>query len=96
MENKEEAAAYLAYWCDQAEESKIFPMLKFGRTVKYHWSGIVNYIEHRLSNGILEGINSKIQLAKRRARGYANKKNFINMIYLIAGKLKFRFPPIST
>lgn len=96
MKNKEEASAYLAYWCDQAAESKIFPMMKFGRTVKYHWTGIVNYIEHRLSNGILEGINSKIQLAKRRARGYANKKNFINMIYLIAGKLKFRFPPVST
>jgi len=30
--------------------------------------------------GILEGINSKIQLAKRRARGFRNIKNFINMI----------------
>jgi len=40
----------------------------------------------------MEGINNKIQLAKRRARGYRNITNFINMIYFIAGKLKFNYP----
>ncbi|MDP2302121.1 MAG: transposase, partial [Ignavibacteria bacterium] len=39
-----------------------------------------------------ESINSKIQLAKRRARGFRNTTNFINMIYFIAGKLKFDYP----
>lgn len=45
-----------------------------------------------ISNGILEGINSKIQLAKRRDRGYTNIENFISMIYFIAGKLKVDYP----
>jgi len=40
----------------------------------------------------LEGINSKIQLAKRRAGEYRNIDNFISMIYLIVGKLKFNYP----
>jgi transposase len=31
----------------------------------------------------LEGINSKVQLAKRRAKGYRNTDNFINMIYFL-------------
>ncbi|HED06000.1 MAG TPA: ISL3 family transposase, partial [Ignavibacteria bacterium] len=44
------------------------------------------------NNGILEGINSKIQLAKRRASGFRNIDNFINMIYFISGKLKFDYP----
>ena len=35
------------------------------------------------------GINSKIQLAKWRARGFRNIKNFINMIRVIYGKVKF-------
>ncbi|MDR0606607.1 MAG: transposase, partial [Bacteroidales bacterium] len=39
-----------------------------------------------------EGINAKIQLAKRRARGYRNVKNFINMIYFISAKLNFDYP----
>ena len=92
MEDVAEAEAFLTFWCDLAEEAKIHPFIKFVNTLKSHWTGIVNYIESNLSNGILEGINSKIQLAKRRARGYRNTENFINMIYLIAGKLKFNYP----
>ena len=34
----------------------------------------------------------EIQLAKRRARGYRNINNFINMIYFLCGKLKFDYP----
>jgi len=46
----------------------------------------INYFDTKLTN-VLEGINSKIQLAKRRIRG-RNIKNFIYMIRLICGKLK--------
>ena len=92
MEDKEEAESYLAFWCDLAQESKIFPFQTVVKTIRSHWSGIINYIQSRINNGILEGINSKIQLAKKRARGYRNTYNFINMIYFIAGKLNFNYP----
>jgi len=42
--------------------------------------------------GILEGLNSKIQLAKKRARVYGNINNFINIVYFTCGKLKFNYP----
>ena len=87
-----EAEGYLAYWCDLARESKIQPFIKAVETIQNHWRGIVNYIKSKINNGILEGLNSKIQLAKKRARGYKNIDNFINMIYFIAGKLKFDYP----
>ena len=90
--DKEQAAAYLAWWCDQVDDSGIFPFKKFVTTVRAHWSGIVNWYDHKISNGILEGINSKVQLAKRRARGFRNIDNFINMIYFIAGDLDFDYP----
>jgi transposase len=92
MDNEQDAAGFLSYWCDLVLESKIQPLIKFANTVKAHWSGIVSYTTYKITNGILEGTNSKIQLAKRRARGYTNTKNFINMIYFIAGKLKFNYP----
>lgn len=95
FKTKDEAGAFLSYWCDLAEESKIYPFIKAANTLKAHWSGLVNYAETNLNNGILEGINSKIQLAKKRARGYRNINNFINMIYFIAGKLKFDYPKYS-
>ena len=60
--------------------------------VRVHWSGIVHFVTSHITNGILEGINCKIQLAKRRARGYRNINNFINMIYYLCGKLKFDYP----
>ena len=92
MRDKEQAAAYLAWWCDHVEDSGIIPLQKFARTVKAHWSGIVAWYDKKISNGLLEGINGKIQLAKRRARSYRNRENCINMIYFIAGDLDFDYP----
>jgi len=92
MENIQDAAGFLAFWCDLVREAGIIPFIKFSNTVIAHWSGIVNYIDSRISNGVLEGINSKIQLVKRRARGFRNPQNFINMIYFNCGKLKFDYP----
>lgn len=96
IKNKQEAESYLAFWCDLVDEAKIQPFIKAAKTIRAHWKGIVNYIDSRINNGILEGLNSKIQLAKKRARGYRNTKNFINMIYFICGKLKFDYPSYST
>ena len=96
MKNPAEAEGFLAFWCDLAEEAAITPFTKFARTVRKHWKGIVNYIQAPINNGVLEGINSKIQLAKRRARGYRNTTNFINMIYFTCGKLNFDYPQYST
>ncbi len=92
LKNTEEAEGYLAFWCDMAEGSKIYPFIKVVKMIKAHWSGIMNYMESRITNGILEGINSKIQLMKKRARGYRNIENFIHMIYFTCGKLKFDYP----
>jgi len=72
MPDKPAAAAFLKQWCAEVDEAKIPAFMKSAGTVKAHWSGIVHYVESRLSNGILEGINNKVQLAKRRARGYRN------------------------
>jgi len=82
----------LLLFSNNAKESGIQPLIKFVGLLKGHWSSIVNYFDTKLTNGILEGINSKIQLAKRRARGFRNIKNFINMIRLICGKLKICYP----
>ncbi|HNI03645.1 MAG TPA: transposase [Flavobacteriales bacterium] len=66
------------------------------RAPRQHWAGISNYTEYYLSNGIIEGVNSKVQPAKARASGYRNIQNFINMIYFLTGKLKFDYPLYST
>lgn len=92
MTDAEYAAAFLAYWCDQCTESVVEPFIRAANMVKNHWNGIISFLTSKVSNGILDGINSKIQLAKRRARGYRNTTNLINMIYFLCGKLKFAYP----
>jgi transposase len=94
--DKEQASAYLAYWCDMAEESEIEPFQECIKTLQSHWIGIINYAENKLTTGFLEGLNSKIQLAKRRARGFRNINNFINMIYFLTADLDYDYPRIST
>jgi hypothetical protein len=39
-------------------------------------------------------LNSLIQAAKARARGYRSTRNLITMAYMICGKLDFRALPI--
>jgi transposase len=55
--------------------------------IRSHWDGILSWQRSRASNGLLEGTNSLIQAAKRKARGYRSKRKMITIIYLIAGRL---------
>lgn len=89
-----QAQAYLRRWCYGAKRSRLEPVKEFVRTVEAPWDGIVAWQQSRLSNGLLEGTNSLIQAAKRRARGYRSKPKMITIIYLIAGKLPL--PQIHT
>ena len=96
MPDKATASAFLKDWCVQVEKAKIAAFQKFANTVKAHWTGIIHFVESNITNAILESINSKIQLAKRRARGFRNINNYINMIYFLCGKLTFSYPRYFT
>ena len=84
---RELADAYLNRWCYGAIRSRLKPIKDFVRMVEGHRDGILRWHTTKASNGVLEGTNSLIQAAKRKARGYRTKKNLITMIYLIAGRL---------
>ena len=88
----QEAETFLKRWYFWATHSRLEPMKEAAYTMKRHWDGILRWFTSRINNGILEGINSLIQAAKAKARGYRTMKNLITMIYLIGGKLEFRLP----
>jgi len=81
------APEYLRRWCYGARRSRLQPIKDFVTLVEKHWDGIIAWHASRLSNGLLEGINSLVQAAKARARGYRNKNKMITIIYLTAAKL---------
>lgn len=88
----QEAEAFLKKWYFWATHSRLEPIKKAAYTIKRHWAGILRWFTSKINNGILEGINSLIQAAKAKARGYRTTKNLITIIYLIGGKLEFRLP----
>jgi transposase len=87
----EHARVYLRHWYNWAIRSRLGPFRTLARTINTHWHGILNYHRTRMTTGFMEGLNSVIQAAKRKARGYRSAENFITIIYLIAGKLPLRF-----
>jgi transposase len=88
-ESRPEAEVLLTQWYKATGKSTLWLIQKMARTVKGHWDGILSHFDSELTTGYLEGVNSLIQAAKARARGYRNPRNMISMAYLIAGKLKF-------
>jgi transposase len=87
--NPEAAKLFLGEWIDMVMASGIEPMVEVAKTLKAHEDGVLRWFKSQLSNGILEGINSLIQAAKAKARGYRTHRNLIAIVYLIVGKLKF-------
>lgn len=86
------AERFLKKWYFWATHSRLKPIIKAAHTIKNHWNGLLRWFTSKINNGILEGINSLIQAAKARARGYRTRRTLITMIYLIAGKLNFDLP----
>jgi transposase len=88
----DEAAGYLKTWYFWATHSRLEPIIEAAHTVKRHWDGILRWFDSKIANGLIEGINSLVQAAKAKARGYRSIRNLKAMIYLVAGKLDLRLP----
>jgi transposase len=79
-------------WTGWAKRSRLEPMKAVARTVEKHADGILAWFDSHISNGLIEGINSLVQAAKAKARGYRNSQTLKRMTYLIAGQLDLRLP----
>jgi transposase len=88
----EAAASYLKKWYFWATHSRLEPIIDAAHTVKRHGDGILRWFDSKIANGLIEGINSLVQAAKAKARGYRSTRNLKAMIYLLAGKLDLRLP----
>lgn len=88
----EAAEEAIKKWLSWAVRSRLEPVKRFAKLVKRHFSGILRFFVTRLTSGTMEGINSRIQEIKRRARGFRNINNFIAMIYLEAANLDLALP----
>jgi transposase len=74
--DKYRARLFLEDWLACARASEIRMLEQFADTLEAHQEGILNYYDHPISTGPLEGTNNKIQLMKRQAYGFRDHQFF--------------------
>ena len=83
---------FLSRWISWAKRSRLEPMKAVARTMEKHREGILAWFDSRISNGLIEGVNSFVQAAKAKAHGYRNRETLKAVTYLVAGKLDLKLP----
>jgi len=76
-----------------ASRSRLEPFVRVARTVRSHKEGALAYIEDRLTNGVVEGINNKLRMIARRAFGFHSAGALIAMLFLCCGGIVLH-PPL--
>ena len=90
--SREWAAFFFDKWHSWARRSRLEPMKAVAATMARHRDGILAWFDSQIANGLIEGINSLVQAAKAKARGYRTLRNLKAITYLIAGKLDLKLP----
>jgi transposase len=83
----------LQAWIYWAARSRLEPFKRMARTIRKHFDGVVGYIDLRLTNGLVEGINAKSRMIARRAYGFHSAQALMSMIMLCSGGIMLS-PPL--
>ena len=75
-ENIELMQERLEAWCLIAEESSMYYLKKFSKSLRKHCAGICNYATHRLTSARIEAGNISIGMIRKRARGIKDTEYF--------------------
>jgi transposase len=92
LDDRAPAPAHLDAWLAWASRSRLKPFVRLARTLREHRQGILAAIHLGLSNGRLEGLNSKIRLISHRAFGFHSPDPLIALVYLCCSGLTIELP----
>jgi len=81
--NRQEGEAVFEKWLEAAESSEVKMLSKFAQTLRNHREGILNYYDHRITTGALEGTNTKIRVMQRKAYGFRDEEYLKLKIYAL-------------
>jgi transposase len=65
------AELYWKQWYFWATHSRLEPVKKVARMIHNHLENVLTYFDHRITNAVSEGLNSKIQTVKKTPTGIA-------------------------
>jgi transposase len=83
------AGVFLDRWCTRTMRSKIEPMKKVARMLRYHRELLLNWFRARktISSGVIEGLNNKLKLTTRKSYGFRTFRAAEIMLYHTLGGL---------
>jgi transposase len=90
--DRADAEAFLNRRYFWATHSRLEPVIEAARSIKRHWQGILQFVDSRITTGIVEGLNSKIKTSMKRAYGFKSFEYLRTVIYLVAGKINIPLP----
>jgi transposase len=79
--DRKEAEQFLVVWCRDAMHSGIKVLKKVGKTLAAYRTGLLNYFDHRITSGAVEGLINKIKTFKRQAYGFRDTEYFKLRLY---------------
>jgi transposase len=92
LEDPALAPAHLDAWLAWASRSRLRPFVRLARTIRRHRAGILAAIHLGLSNGRLEGLNSRIRLISHRSFGFHTADPLIALVYLCCSGIVIDLP----
>jgi transposase len=88
----EQAIELLDRWIARASRSRLAPFVKAAKTMRERRGIIVNAIEAGISNGRVEGLNTKVRLIIRRAYGFHSAEAALALVMLACGPITLNLP----
>ena len=80
---------FLGKWISWARRSRHEPMKAVARTMEKHREGILAWFDSRISNGLIEGINSLVQAAKAKTRARPDRERYEGVAKRAAARVWF-------
>src|SRR5207302_3748547 len=90
--DRDEAGVLLDRWCARAQRSRLAPFVKVARTMRERRELLLNAVEHGISNGRVEGLNTKVRLLIRQAYGFHSADAALALVMLAAGPIELTLP----
>jgi transposase len=92
LEDPSLAPEHLDAWLAWASRSRLPPFVRVARTIRRHRAGILAAIRLGLSNGRLEGLNSRIRLISHRSFGFHSASPLVALVYLCCAGIVIDLP----
>jgi transposase len=83
QEDRKKGEKIFENWLLMAETSGVSILSKFAETLRMYREGILNYYDHRITTGPLEGTNAKIRVMQRKAYGFRDEEYLKLKIYAL-------------